>query len=269
MRVVVTGASGFIGSHLVPALRSAGHTIADLQPRFPGRAAFRGDCHAIVHLAGLAHKKASDFEFYYANERLTAKVAKCAAICGAKLIFVSTAKVCGESGDFRDDTPPNPSPGYARSKHAAEAHVAVLDRHVILRPPLVYGPCVKANFRRLLRLCASGIPLPLAGCFNLRSMIYVRNLVDAILFSLGPAAHGIYFVSDPATFPVAYIAREMRRLAGGSGGFFRVPEWMLPRQLTQTLTVDDMPFRKLGWYAPHGVEAGLRETCKWWRDECH
>src|SRR5687767_9685042 len=179
MKVLVTGATGFIGRALVHALRVAGHeALADLR-----------DAQALVHLAAIAHRRGVDErELRRVNVGLAVDAGRSAAAAGVPMIFMSSVKVHGESADtpLRETSPIAPRDAYARSKAEAEEALCAIPglRLTVLRPPLVYGPAVKANFLALMRAIASGLPLPLAGIQNRRSLIYVGNLCDAILACL-------------------------------------------------------------------------------------
>src|SRR4051812_35681492 len=177
MKVVVTGASGFIGNHVCRALAIAGHEVDALSMRLQGRLDFIAQC--VVHLAGIAHRQANRAELLDANVRLPQHVARHAASIGASFVFLSTVKVHGEESrtPFTEQSALLPQDMYADSKARAEEVLRAVPglRLTVLRPPLVYGAGVKANFLVLLRAIDGRWPLPLAGVENRRALIYVGN----------------------------------------------------------------------------------------------
>ena len=253
MRVLVTGARGFIGGHLCPALAAAGHEL---------RAAAAG-CDAVVHLANIAHTSASPAELHRVNVEGTIAQAKAALAAGTRrFVYLSSAKAAC------------PDDAYGRSKSIAEQALLQMDglEPLILRPPLVYGPRVKANFLALMRAIDSGWPLPFASLRNRRSLIYVGNLVDAILRCLeGAIAHRIYAVSDGEPVSTPELCRALGRALGRPAPLFPFPRALLApmpgvQRLVQSQVVDDSALRmELGWRPPFAFEQGLRDTAEWYR----
>ena len=229
---MVTGATGFVGRALVPALIKAGHEVSAVVRQIPAPP-FAGDItvhkiadigsevdwteilrgvEAIVHLAGRAHvmtERAADpqAEFNRINAAGTERLAQAAADEGVKrFVYMSTVKVMGEqtpAAPFSETDTPAPEDVYGASKLAGEQALLRIAGEtrlepVILRPPLVYGPFAKGNVLSLLKLCRLAPPLPLGGIKNQRSMIFVGNLADAVITCLeNPSAAGeIYFVRD-------------------------------------------------------------------------
>jgi nucleoside-diphosphate-sugar epimerase len=215
MKILVTGASGFIGNFLLVALRDAGREVRaasrsrveqqgidcvlapELGPDADWSRALNG-VDAVIHLAGRAHvpSKNADAEtekiYFCINTEGTRALAKQAAAAGVKhFVFLSSCHaVAAESREILSaETTPRPVSAYGRSKLEAEraAREALSNTAcawTILRPPLVYGRGNKSNFDLLLKLVKSGIPLPLASVRNQRSFIYVENVVDVILACL-------------------------------------------------------------------------------------
>jgi len=248
MRVLVTGASGFVGRHLIRALKDAGHEVAacsrsrvevpgifyvaspDLGPGADWTAALAG-VDAVVHLAGLAAVdgpgNSADLEGEYrrVNVEGTRALAKQAAKAGVKhFVFISSLHAVAADSDERlsEQIEPHPVSAYGRSKLVAEKSVQEELRTsgcawTILRPPLVYGPGNQANFGLLLNLVKTGIPLPLASLCNRRSFIYVENLVDLISKCLGNAnAFGKpYLPSDGEDVSTPELIRAIARANAG------------------------------------------------------
>jgi nucleoside-diphosphate-sugar epimerase len=206
-RILVTGAAGFIGRALCLSLVEHGHTVLGLSRRpaepicgvelFPigyigpttDWSGHLDGIDIVVHLANRAHhsgREVADHSEAQATRLLVHSAAKAGV---HRLIHMSSVRAMGEAtlpgAPLRGSDPPHPGDPYGRGKLAIERalQAAALETAieiVILRPPLVYGPGVKANFRALMRLVASGLPLPLDGIENRRSLIFIDNLVDLV-----------------------------------------------------------------------------------------
>jgi len=261
MRVHVTGASGFVGRALLPALAAREH---ESWPAIEG-------AHSVVHLAAIAHRKASAAELQRVNVDLARDVGRAAVAAGAPLVFVSSVKVHGERSGARlsEASPILPGDAYAESKARAEEALRAIPglRLTVLRPPLVYGPAVKANFLALMRAIARGVPLPLAGVENRRSLIYVGNLCDAIMACLG-ASGKTYLVCDGAPLSTPQLCRAIGAALGRPARLFRFPAALLPlKALTVSLELDDSAIRReLGWRARFSLQEGLSATAAWYRN---
>jgi nucleoside-diphosphate-sugar epimerase len=268
MRVLVTGADGFIGRATSMALTDSGHhvvagtrsgcTVAgahenrrlgDLgQPE--GIDQWMSNIDAIVHLAARVHvmtEKSSNplSEFRRVNVEGTRILAETAEREGVKrLVFLSTVKVNGEETTDRPFTeldPSDPQDSYGKSKLEAEQLLAEMGSRsrletVSLRVPLVYGPGVKANFLSLLKLCDTPFPLPFGAITdNRRSLIYVGNLADAIAIAVqNPNATGkTYLVSDGTPVSTAVLVRTMRAALDRPARLWSIS----PRLLRRTLSL--------------------------------
>jgi nucleoside-diphosphate-sugar epimerase len=252
------------------------------------------DVSTIVHLAARTHvtrETTSDLAATYreVNVEGTRRLARAAVEAGVgSMIFVSSIKVNGERTaiqPFREEDQPRPEDAYGRTKLEAEqvlwgiAQQSGL-RVSVLRPPLIYGPGVKGNFLVLLRAIDSGVPLPLASVKNRRSLLYVDNLVSAIMACLSnPLSAGkTYLISDglPVSTPelvrsiACALARPVRlfpfppALLGFAGSLLGKRDQV--RRLTGSLEVDSSLIRReLGWRPTRTFEQGIAETAHWYR----
>lgn len=269
MRVLVTGAGGFVGGALVPALAARGHDVRTLARDAAAEPALAG-CDALVHLANLAHARFGREALRRVNIEGTVRLAAAAAAQGVRrVLYLSSSKAdpaCGE-----------PQDAYGESKLAAERQLAELAARtglevVVLRPPLVYGPGVKANFLALLRAIARGVPLPFAALDNRRSLVFMANLCDAagLCLETPRAAGRTYAVSDGEPVAVADLCRRIGAALGRPARLFAVPRGVLAlapglRALTHTLVVDDSALRaETGWRPARSLQDGLRETASWY-----
>ncbi|NEQ45381.1 MAG: NAD-dependent epimerase/dehydratase family protein [Leptolyngbya sp. SIOISBB] len=257
---------------------------------------------SVIHLAACVHQKTQhpDEMYKLINTDYTTALAQAAAKNHVKrFIYVSTVKVIGEGNcesetclPYDESTPPRPTDAYGLSKWNAEQ--ALIDTAVtselevvILRPPLVYGPGVKANFLRLAQLAQSGLPLPLGAIQNKRSLIYVENLIDAMLTCIThpQAANKTFLVSDGQDLSTPDLIKKIAVATGYPCRLFSVPPAVMElagicgdalgkalglplpissetlTKLTGSLTVDGSKIcHDLGWHPPFTVEAALAKT---------
>jgi nucleoside-diphosphate-sugar epimerase len=286
MRVAVTGAGGFIGRTLCAALREHGHHVLALDRDATGDIAAISDwprrlegAEAVVHLAALAHARGISGERLRAvNVDAALRLGEAAAAAGLRMLFMSTIKVLGEESTERpfDETSPRaPSDAYARAKAEAETRLGALPGLALetFRPPLVYGPGVRANFAALLGAVARGVPLPLAGIRNRRSLLYVGNLADAVVRALqAPRRPGaLYLPADAAPVSTPQLCRALGEALGRPARLFSLPRALLElapggRRLTRSLEVRGQALeRDLGWTPRATLEEGLRRTAAWYR----
>jgi len=312
MKVLVTGANGFVGMAVCRRLMAAGWSVAaavrgthplptgvetrlvePLGPKTPWASALVG-IDAVVHLAGRAHVMRETVAdpaalFRTVNTEGTIRLAREAARVGVRhLLFMSSVKVNGEATHgtpFTFEDTPAPADAYARSKWEAEQGLASLAgaslehfRVTIFRAPLVYGPKVRGNFLALLRLVASGWPLPFAAIDNRRSLLFVENLADAVALALRERG-GVcetFLLADGEDVSTPDLVRRIARSMGRHARLWSVSPALLERlgrlagreravqRLTGSLQVRGTAFtRRFGWVPPATLDRGLAETAAW------
>lgn len=277
MRVVVTGASGFLGQAIVPALRAAGHEVAALGRAQTGDLAGDVDwarhvdgAAAVVHLAALAHARDVDvYRLRAINVGATLALGRAATAANARMLFMSSVKALPGDGEA------GPRDSYGEAKAEAEQGLRAIAglKVTILRPPLAYGAGVKANFLALMRAVARGVPLPLASVANRRSLVYAGNLADVVPRCLAaPATVGkAYAVTDGAPMSTPALCRALGEALGRPARLFAFPPALLElvpaaRKLTRSLVVEDTELRRdLGWTPPFEAAEGLRRTAAWYQ----
>ncbi|QFT08599.1 SDR family oxidoreductase [Vibrio sp. THAF190c] len=304
-KILITGYSGFVGGHLLNALGNLDNVNLVGRSTFP-------KCHrylkasidphsdyssvlqsvdAVVHIAARVHVMSDSAEnpleeFRLVNTAGTLNLAKQAAESGVKrFIFISSIKSNGEStqigSPFRHNSPCVPEDFYGQSKFEAEEQLLELAEDtglevVIIRPTLVYGAGVKANFASLMRLVSRGLPLPF-GCItnNARSLVSVKNLVDLIVTCIEhpKAVNDVFLVSDDHDVSTSEMVRQMSKASGKSSFQLPVPVWcyklagkLLKKEdvidrLTGSLQVDITYTKEtLGWKPPQTLADGFKET---------
>jgi len=316
--ILVTGARGFVGSRLCQCLAGLGKSVrrtvraadfarseaddimpvGDIGPHTDWRAALQG-IEVVVHLAAHVHRlPGSENEavdrYWQVNTLGTERLAQEAAKAGVKrFVYLSSIKVLGEQSDavgdetggrFSETWPCQPLDPYGISKAEAERRLWAIASAtgmelVVIRPPLVYGPGVKANFERLLGMVKRGLPLPFASVRNGRSLIFLDNLVDFIVCVLHhPAAVGqTFLVADGEDLSTPEL---IQKIAGAMGRSVRLWPCPLPvlswagcllgrsaevRRLCGSLRLDSGMTREvLSWRPPYTVEQGIQVTVQWY-----
>ncbi|MEP4546003.1 MAG: SDR family oxidoreductase [Saccharospirillum sp.] len=306
MRVLVTGSNGFLGSAVLQDLQARevdavgavrkhqGESRAE-EPIQVGYINAQTDwsealksVEAVVHCAARVHVMSEDADnaldaFREVNVEGTLNLARSAAAAGAKrFLFISSIKVNGEGTrpgrPFRHDDAPAPEDAYGQSKAEAEAGLLSVAREtglevVVIRPPLVYGPGVKANFAALMKLAGKNLPLPLGAIRNKRSMVALENLVNLIVTCIShpSAANQAFLVSDDQDVSTTELLMLMTRATGKTPRLLPVPmSWLtlaaafldkkaIADRLFGSLQVDISHTKKtLGWVPPISVEQGIQ-----------
>ena len=313
-KILVTGANGFIGQALCQKLAADGWPVAGavrnesaagklrgaVEPAIVGAVGPETDwvpalagVDSIVHLAARVHAvqdRAADKIAVYrtVNVAGTQRLAEMAASRGVRrFIYLSSVKVVGEgkSSPYTEDDRPMPSGCYAISKQEAELDLLNINYKtglevVVLRPPLVYGPQVKANFLQFLKVVDKGLPLPFENVKNRRSLIYLGNLIEAILTCIQHprAAGNTYFVSDGQDTSTPELIKKTAALLGKPSRMFPFPLPLLRllsklggkfetmNKLIESLTMDISKIRtELDWKPPYSMAEGLIDTAQWYR----
>jgi nucleoside-diphosphate-sugar epimerase len=310
--VLVTGANGFIGRAVCRSLPSRGYrivgavrgeppsgavpslqylTMGEIDERTDWGAALSG-VDSVIHLAARVHfmrESAADplAEFRRVNVALTLNLARQAAAAGVRrFVFISSIKVNGEATPigqpFTAEDAPRPVDAYGISKMEAEQGLQELAQHtgmqlVIIRPVLVYGPGVKANFHELMRWLLKGVPLPLGSLDNRRSLLALDNLVDLIArcLSHSAAANQTFLASDGEDMTVTGLLKRTAAAFDKPARLLPIPvSWLRAagrlvgreaavRRLCDTLQVDISKTRRmLEWEPPVPVDDALRKAAR-------
>lgn len=310
MKTLITGANGFVGRALCAelhergfavraAVRSANVEFDDLEREIVGAIDAETDwtnalhgVDVVIHLAARVHVMLDDASdpleaFRRVNVAGTEHLARSAAASGVRrLVYVSSIKVNGEASSegekFSESDMPAPQDPYGVSKCEAEQALYRVAAEtglevVIIRPPLVYGAGVKGNFAQMLKVLHKGIPLPLASVNNRRSLVYVGNLVGAlILCATHPAAAGqTYLVSDGEDISTPDLLRQLGAAMGHPARLFSCLPVLLKlaggltdkadqvERLLGSLQVDSSKIRReLGWQPPFSLQQGLQATAE-------
>jgi nucleoside-diphosphate-sugar epimerase len=300
-RILVTGSSGFIGSAITSALAAAGHHVRAASRR-PGPANIAGvewmklpdlggevdwepfveGMDIVIHLAGIAHRSDS-----YRGDHDTINRAVTVSLVNAcrhhnikRLIFMSSIGAQTGSASEQIATEldaPNPVNEYGRAKLAAEIEIQRSGvPYTILRPVIVYGPGVRANFAMLARLAALPMPLPFAAFRNERSLVSIDNLIGAIMFCLsGPESlNQTFIVCDPQPISFAEVLATLREAEGRRPGLVAVPPVAIKAIMMLTgrrslwdrigrpLVASSEKLQRAGWTPRLDTRAGLRAMAR-------
>jgi UDP-glucose 4-epimerase len=306
MKVCVTGSTGFVGTALCRALERDKHevvrvtrnpgsdgvvAVGDIGPDTGWTQAVAG-CDVVVHLAARVHVMNEtavdpDAIFNAINVAATLDLVRAASAAGVRrFVFMSSVKVNGEftqpGRPFTEADLPAPTDAYGRSKLAAENGIQKLAGElgiewVVIRPPLVYGPGVKANFAALIQVTKRGWPLPLGAIQNQRSMVALDNLVDFIgcCISHPMAANQVFLVSDGSDVSTPELIRKMGKASGTPVYVPPIPLALLKavakltkktaalQRLSENLQVNiSKANRMLGWRPVITVDEGIARVVR-------
>jgi UDP-glucose 4-epimerase len=285
--ILVTGASGFIGQALCKELLNRKYKITTELSQ---------GIDVIIHLAARVHvMKETNPDplvvFRKANVEVTKNLAEQAVKYGVKrFVFVSSIHVNGNNSDskpFQETDQPSPESPYAISKLEAEQCLYKIAQEtdlevVVIRPPLVYGPHVKANFLRLLRLVEKGFPLPLGAVKSKRSFISIKNLVDFLIFCVehSKVSNELFLISDDEDLSTPELIGLLAQLFGKFPRLFSMPPGLLyniGRLFGKMDTVDRLcgslqlniskAKQLLDWKPAQSVYDGLEATVRWYKKE--
>lgn len=306
-RILLTGSTGFVGLAITGQLKKSDcqvySVVRYIKDDSPQNAIEVGDINGttdyrnalskvdvVIHVAGRAHimrDESSDplVEYRKVNVEGSENLARQAAVAGVKrFVFISSVKVSGESTTakpaYTDLMQPAPEDAYGQSKYEAEEVLKQVTAEtgmevVIIRPPLVYGAGVKANFLSLLKLSSLAVPLPFGAVHNKRSMIYVENLVDFIIRCIDHpcAANQTFLVSDGEDLSLKSLITYIRKAMGRSAwllpipvGLFKLVGTLIGKsgvvdRLVGDLQVDSSKASELlEWTPPYNVEQGIKIT---------
>lgn len=313
-KILVTGASGFVGRSLVSALISEGHyvrcavsnktdklpaeqVIVDRLELKPDWSRALKEIDIVIHLAARVHimqkqSQTSLDEYFKVNSIATKELAEEAAAHGIKrFVFLSSIKVNGEytleNAPFTESSVTNPDDPYGQSKLYAEQYLKIISKNtdmevVILRPPLVYGPGVKANFLKMIKLVNKSWLLPFGKVTNKRSFIYIDNLISALCtVAVNPkAGNQVYLVSDNESWSLTELLNTLANQMNVKLRTISIPNQLLSgifklcglNSLTQrllgSLEVSNNKIKEeLGWNPPVRSIDGLKDTVKWYQND--
>jgi len=313
MKVLVTGASGFVGRCLCVNLTKRGHVVTasvrstntpliekskysvvvgDLGPDTDWTHALAGQ-DAVIHLAARAHvmnEISSDPEALYRRENVQGTeqlIQQMSEHKVSRLLFMSSVKVNGEQTmgqPFTEAMPPQPEDAYGRTKYQTEVIVSNTPnlKSTIIRSPLVYGPGVKGNFLKLMQLSEYSLPLPIGMIKNKRSLIFLDNLVDAIIHTLenNSSIGQTYLVSDKGYVSTPELFRAVGNALNNPTRLIPFPVCLLRlagvlfgksraiNRLAGSLYVNCTKIHKeLGWKPPFSLQQGLDKTALWYQNQ--
>ncbi len=297
LKVAVTGAGGFVGKRFMEYNQGRFDLYpVSLRKQKPSDADLRG-IDVVVHLAGKAHekRKTDESEYFNVNYGLTKDLAELAIKKGVShFIYISSVKVYGDGvNEYLDESSIcYPTDGYGKSKLEAERYLLSMrsdgsdksnesdgsDKFTvsIIRPALVYGPGVKGNMISLLKLADKNIPLPFGGINNLRTMVFLDNLIALINCVIQKKAEGIFVAADAKPVSTTALVTLIRESMGKKNQFVRLPGWStnlilklkpaLHKRLFGSFVIDNKKTcDRLYFTPPFSTEHGIRKMVEWYK----
>lgn len=311
-KVLVTGATGFVGSHLVRHLAEKGYKVrgvsrkevspflemnnyehAKIQDVHSAEAwqSLLADVDIVVHLIAKTHSSDSGDlkalpDYRHINVDITKALLDASSAAGVKrFIYLSSIKAVGEETPidkpFTEESPCHPIDSYGISKREAEELIQKYKERidtVIFRPPMIYGPGVKGNFLKLLRITKKGIPLPFASINNARSLLFIGNLTSGVEHAIRnwPKGGGIFHIADNEAPSTPDLLRLMALSMGVKPRIYPFPPRLLEKtagivgkkdtvkKLTRSLVVSYEKIEKeLGFIPEISMHKGIKKTCEW------
>tara|TARA_B100000212_G_scaffold333009_1_gene301905 strand:- start:17412 stop:18371 length:960 start_codon:yes stop_codon:yes gene_type:complete len=311
MLVAITGANGFVGNYLSNYLENKNIDVRRIQRKKSTNAFIIEDINSnnvdwssalkdvdvLVHCAAKVHifdDQNQDIinSYYSINVNATKNLAYQAALCGVKrFIFISTIKVFGEETELNNpfslNSDNNPQDHYAISKLKSEMALQELTSNsdlelIIIRPPLIYGPNVGANFLKLMSYVYKKYPIPFGGINNKRSILYIGNLVDLIYRCINDkkAVGKTLLVSDLKPLSIAELTQKIAYSLNTKPLIISIPNWVLNfvnnlllrrvnlKKLTSSLEVDSSESNQsINWIPPFSTDQGLLDTANWFKNK--
>ncbi len=307
MKIAITGANGFVGNNLSDYLTQKGIKVLRVQRKKTVNSIFIPQCdektnwtnaledvETIIHCAAIVHQeKNKPFKSYYkVNVQGTESLINQAVKAGVKnIIFISTIKVNGENSSllkpFKDDSEDNPSDYYAISKLFAEGILKSISKkdginYVIIRPGLIYGPGVSANFYNLIKLIDSGIPLPFGGIRNKRSLLFIDNLGEFIfqIIDKNSFNNQIFLLSDSKPISLKKLVNLIYFYLNKRNKNFYFPVKLLnlifsllgkkniSSRLFGSLVIDSsQAYKKLHLEQSFSSDYGIKKTVEWYLNQ--
>ncbi|KTD82738.1 NAD-dependent epimerase/dehydratase family protein [Legionella waltersii] len=310
-KILVTGATGFVGKALVPALVHAGHEVTcavtrkvdwlNTEQYLINRIEDPQDwsnalsgVEVVIHLAARVHimndKSLSPIDEYCkVNSEATKALAEQAALCRVKrFIYLSSIKVNGEFTNgtaFTEEVIALPEDPYALSKYYAEQHLQEICQntgmeYVILRPPLIYGPGVKANFLKMIKLVHKNVPMPFRNVKNRRSFLYLDNLISALCLIVEheKAANHVFLISDNEALSISQLLKLIATQFQQNPRLFPVPIGLISVflklvglngvyiRLFSSLELSTNKIKSiLSWSPIYTAEEGIARTITWYK----
>lgn len=285
LNILLTGASGFVGQRYVEYNKDTYNlSTVSLRTTKVDEVDYKG-IDTIIHSAGMAHQmqKIDDQIYFDVNYELTKAFADKAKASGVKhFIFISTIKVFGEHHKtvLRENSNCEPiNDPYGESKLEAEKYLKQIETNdftiSIVRPPLVYGPRVKGNLIRFLKLADTPFPLPFSGIDNRRTMVFLDNLIELLNTITNQRKSGLFLAGDRHPISTTFLIKTMREQMGKSPQLFKIPslfKWLLEKvkpdfaiRLYGSLEMDTSSTNNnLNFIPPYSVEDGMKTMVNWY-----